>query len=146
MFNFDLSGIQLILLLLKFCGKSLSKTSYLFRKQLISSQLFHIFFFQHNGFYTLSNQLLCILKRRHWTTLNPATKKEKNLHFGTSQRLYQIRQQCDKVLQSFQSPFFHFNLQIPRKVLVESKKKINFKNGDKKVDCNKRSEQYRSAY
>jgi len=29
---------------------------------------------------------------------------------------------------------------------VESKKKINFKNGDKKVDCNKRSEQYRSAY
>ena len=76
MLNFDQSGIQLILLLLKFCGKSLSNTSY-FRKQLISSQFFHSFFSTNNGFYTLSNQLLCILKRRHWTTLNPATKKEK---------------------------------------------------------------------
>mgnify|MGYP001402664465 CR=1 FL=1 len=48
MFNFDLSGIQLILLLLKFCGKSLSKTSYLFRKQLIVSFSFNRQQFLHS--------------------------------------------------------------------------------------------------
>ena len=138
---FDQLGIQQILLLIRFCIKSLCKTNYLFRKQFLDSFSFNRQQFPHSY-----EQLLCILKRRHWTTLILRQKKKKNLHFGTSQRLYQIRQQCDKVLQSFQSPFSHFNLHISRKVSVESKKKINFKNGDKKVDCNKRSEQYRSAY
>ena len=131
---------------MKVYDKPLLKTSYLFRKQLISSQLFHNFFFNTQRFLHSFKSTTLYFKETTLDDIKSCDKKRKNLHFGTSQRLYQIRQQCDKVLQSFQSPLSHFNLHIFRKVLVESKKKINFKNGDKKVDCNKRSEQYRSAY
>ena len=76
MFHFDQSGIQLILLLSKFCDISLSKTSYLFRKQLIFS-----FSFNRQQFLHSFKSTTLYFKETTLDDIKSCDKKRKKLTF-----------------------------------------------------------------
>ena len=61
---------------MKFCYKSLSETSYLFRKQLINS-----FSFNRQQFLDSFESTTLYFKETTLDDINPATKKEKKLTF-----------------------------------------------------------------